>query len=165
MYSWCIFRCVCVCNVCMRAKLLPSCPTLFDPMDRSPPGSSVHGILQARILEWVAISYSRGSSQPRDQTHVSYISSTGRWVLYHHLPPGKLVSVIIEKRYKDVRMQKSFSVVALSIFPASLPSSTPPHLTFSFRVPLRKILPWNSQSHFEPTSPSSQSRIICEHFV
>ena len=43
-------------------------------MDCSPPGSSVHGILQARILEWVAISFSRGSSRPRDQTQVSYIA-------------------------------------------------------------------------------------------
>ena len=48
------------------------CLTLCDPMDCSPPGSSVHGILQARILEWVVISFSRGSSQPRDQTWVSY---------------------------------------------------------------------------------------------
>ena len=53
-----------------------SCPTLCDPMDCSPPGSSVHGILQARILEWVAISFSRGSSWPRDQTRVSYIASS-----------------------------------------------------------------------------------------
>ena len=45
-----------------------SCPTLCDPMDRSPPDSSVHGNLQARILEWVAILFSRGSSQPRDWT-------------------------------------------------------------------------------------------------
>ena len=45
-----------------------SCPTLCNHVDCSPPGSSVHGILQARILEWVAISFSRGSSQPRDQT-------------------------------------------------------------------------------------------------
>ena len=45
--------------------------TLCDPMDCSPPGSSVHGISQARILEWVAIFYSRGSSRPRDRTHVS----------------------------------------------------------------------------------------------
>ena len=45
-----------------------SCPTLCDPMDCSLPGSSVHKIFQARILEWVAISFSRGSSQPRDQT-------------------------------------------------------------------------------------------------
>ena len=44
---------------------------LFDPMDCSPPGSSVHGISQARILEWVSISYSRESSQPRNQTHDS----------------------------------------------------------------------------------------------
>ena len=48
---------------CLVTKL---CPTLWDPMDCSPPGSSVHGISQARILEWVAIAFSRGSSQPRD---------------------------------------------------------------------------------------------------
>ena len=42
-----------------------SCPTLYDPMDCSPQGSSVHGILQARILEWVAMPFSKGSSQPR----------------------------------------------------------------------------------------------------
>ena len=47
-----------------------SCPTLCCPMDCSPPGSSVHGILQARIVEWVAIPFSRGSSLPRDQTRV-----------------------------------------------------------------------------------------------
>ena len=51
-----------------------------DPMDCSPPGSSVHGIFQVRILEWVAISCSRGSSQPRGQTHVSYM---GRLILYY----------------------------------------------------------------------------------
>ena len=51
--------------------------TLYDPMDYSPSGSSVHGILQARILEWVAISSSRGSSGPRDQTWVS--CSAGRF--------------------------------------------------------------------------------------
>ena len=49
-------------------------------MDRSPSDSSVHGVSQARILEWVAISFSRGSCQPRDQTLVSCI---GRWGLYH----------------------------------------------------------------------------------
>ena len=47
------------------------CPPLCDPMDCGPPGSSVHWILQARILEWVVISFSRGSSQPKDQTQVS----------------------------------------------------------------------------------------------
>ena len=53
-----------------------SYPTLCNPMDRNPPGSYVHEILQARILEWVAIPFSRGSSHPRDRTHVSCI--TGR---------------------------------------------------------------------------------------
>ena len=48
--------------VCMCVKLLQSCPTLYDPMDCSLPGFSVHGILQARILEWVAMPSSRGSS-------------------------------------------------------------------------------------------------------
>ena len=57
-----------------------SCPTLCDLMDYSQPGSSVHGIFQAKILEWVAISFSRGSYQPRDQTHISCI---GRQILYH----------------------------------------------------------------------------------
>ena len=47
-----------------------SCPTLWNPLDCSPPGSSVHGIFQARILEWIAISSSRGSSRPRDRNRV-----------------------------------------------------------------------------------------------
>ena len=67
----------------MRTKSLQSCLTLCDPMDHSLPGSSVHGIFQARILEWVTISSSRGSSQPRDQTCISYASCVDRWVLYH----------------------------------------------------------------------------------
>ena len=58
---------VCVCEVAQ------SCPTLCDPVDWSLPGFSIHGILQARILEWVTISFSRGSSQPRDPTRVSCI--------------------------------------------------------------------------------------------
>ena len=51
-----------------------SCPALYNPMDYSQPGASVHGILQARILEWVAMPSSRGSSQARDQTQVSHIA-------------------------------------------------------------------------------------------
>ena len=55
-------------------KVAQSCLTLCDPMDCSLPGSSIHGIFQARVLEWVAISYSRGSSWPRDWTQVSRIA-------------------------------------------------------------------------------------------
>ena len=55
-------------------------PNSLQLQDHSPPGSSVHGISQARILEWFAIPFSRESSQPRDQT---CISSMSRWILYH----------------------------------------------------------------------------------
>ena len=64
----------------MNAKSPQPCPALCDPMDCSPPGSSVHGILQVRTLEWVAMLSSRGSSQPRDRTRVSCI---GGQILYH----------------------------------------------------------------------------------
>ena len=57
-----------------QVKWLRAYPTLANPMDFSPPSSSIHGISQARILEWVAISFSRGSSQPRDRTWVSCIA-------------------------------------------------------------------------------------------
>ena len=60
----------------LACEVTQSCPTLCDPMDCSLPGSSVHGIFQARVLEWVAISFSRASSQPRDQTRISH--TTGR---------------------------------------------------------------------------------------
>ena len=65
------------CCLCLREKereVAQSCLTLRDAMDCSPPGSSVHGIFQARVLEWVAISFSRGSSQPSDWTQVSCIA-------------------------------------------------------------------------------------------
>jgi len=62
--------------VLIKEKVLvaQSCLTPCDTMDCSPPGSSNHGILQARMLEWVVIPFTRGSSQPRDQTHVSCIA-------------------------------------------------------------------------------------------
>ena len=56
-----------------ESEVAQSCPTLCDPVGCSLPGFSVHGILQARILEWVTISFSRGSSQLRDRTWVSRI--------------------------------------------------------------------------------------------
>ena len=71
----------------VHAKSLQSCPALCNLMDCSPPGTSAHGILQARILEWIAMPSSRGSSQPRDWTLVSCIQAVT-------LPPGKLKSVI-----------------------------------------------------------------------
>ena len=66
-------------HVCKHSQ---ACPTLCNPTNCSPPGSSVLGIIQVRIIQSVAIFYSRGSSQSRDQIHVSCISCTGR-ILYH----------------------------------------------------------------------------------
>ena len=74
--QWDIRRCVCAC-----AQSL-SCVRLCDPMGCSPPGSFVHGILQARILEWVAMPSFRGSSYSRDPTHVSGISCIDKRILY-----------------------------------------------------------------------------------
>ena len=74
IYTW-----ICIYKTC--AKSLQLCPTLCDPMDCSPPGLSVHGILQARMLEWVAISFSWESSQPRDRIHISYVSCISKWIL------------------------------------------------------------------------------------
>ena len=67
-----------VCVLCAN-----SCPILFETMNGSPPDSSVHVIFQARILEWVAISYSRGTSRPRDRTCFFCDSCLGKGVLYH----------------------------------------------------------------------------------
>ena len=86
---------VCV-YVCLLADLCAAV-SLCDPMDCSPPGSSVCWILQARILEWVAISSSTGSSQPRGQTQISCI---GRWVLYnycHHIYTHRRLNTIRKK--------------------------------------------------------------------
>ena len=69
-------------STCVHAQSL-SHVWFCNPMDCSPPDSSVCGISQARILEWVAISFFRGSSRPRDQNHVFCVSSSGRQILYH----------------------------------------------------------------------------------
>ena len=75
-------------TTCMHAKSVQSCLTLCDPTDCSPPGFSIHGILQARILEWLAMPSSRRSSWPRDSTHVYlYLHwQVGSWPL---APPRK----------------------------------------------------------------------------
>ena len=72
-------------NSLCHTSVAQSCPTFCDLMDCSPPGSSVHGILQAKILEWVAISFSRGPSQPRNWTCISCIASES----FTAEPPGK----------------------------------------------------------------------------
>ena len=85
-------------------ELVPqSCPTLCDPMDCSPPGSSVHGLLQARILEWIAIPFSRGSSRPRDGTQVSCIA--GRFFTVR--PPVKQSFLKVLPQFSSVQFSRS----------------------------------------------------------
>ena len=79
---YCLFS-----NFKSESEVAQSCPTLGDPRDCSPPGSSVHGIFQARILEWVAISFSRGSSWPRDRTQVSRHCRQMLYLLSHQGSP------------------------------------------------------------------------------
>ena len=87
--EWVLWVCPCRypgsdCVVVVFLLLSLSCVRLFrDSMDCSPSGSSAYGISQARILEWLAISSSKGSSQSRDQTHISYSSCFGRQILNH----------------------------------------------------------------------------------
>ena len=97
----------------LNCEVPQSCPTLCDAMDCSLPGSSVHGIFQVRILEWVTISFSRGSSQPRHQTWVSCIAGRHftiwaiRETLYHSLFSGQITgrehspALVIIKRKLD----------------------------------------------------------------
>ena len=81
------------------SSITKSCLTLRNTMECSPPGSSVYGILQARILEWVAICFSRGRSQPRDPTLISY---TGRRVLYHWVTRGPLSTFITTSHTRNL---------------------------------------------------------------
>ena len=82
LYSIVCTECVCVC-VCVCVLSCFSHVQLSNCMNCTLPDSSVHGILQARILEWVAMPSFKGSFQCRDGTHVSYVSCFGRWVVYH----------------------------------------------------------------------------------
>ena len=88
-----------------KSKVAQSCPTLYDPVDCSLPSPSVHGIPQARILEWVAISFSRGSSRPRDWTWVSHIAGR-RFTLWTTREAKKKT-----KRKKPIMGNKWFSSV------------------------------------------------------
>ena len=87
---------VCFLHACVHAKSLRSCPTLCDPMDCNPPGPSVHGILQARILECIAMPSSRGFSWPRDEPR----SSAWQEDPLPLVPPGKPMPPILETKWR-----------------------------------------------------------------
>ena len=102
----------------MCAVSLGSCLTICNPMDCDLPGFSVHGILQARIQDWVALSSSRGSSQPGDGTHVSCLLHW-RWVLYHwHLlgSPEILFYRNIKNILKEIKTVLAYFSITSSDF-------------------------------------------------
>ena len=127
------------CGMTLRESVFVMCVCVLSrvwlckPMDYSLPGSSVHGIFQARILEWVAMPSSRGSSWPRNQTHVSCVSCIGRWVLYHPRSPTLVkvgtntvaVSSLAHKRHRAGG--ETGEVGLLPALPTRLPSIMLPH--------------------------------------
>ena len=92
-----LLYCSCSCSVTQ------SCPTLCNPKNYNRPGSSVHGISQARILEQVAMSSSRASSQPRDWTHVSCTSCIGSWIFFFFKPLSHLGHPVLSWEHKLVQ--------------------------------------------------------------
>ena len=96
-----------------ESEVAQSCLTLCDPVDCSPPGSFIHGILQARILEWVATSFSRGSSRPRDRTQVSCIAGrhfnlwATREAMHTNQSPNTCVHVYVSHKslFSLIRME------------------------------------------------------------
>ena len=82
-HDWSDLAAAAAATICAYMLNCFRCVWLCNPVDHSPQGSSIHGILQARILEWVAMPSSRRSFQPRDQRHVSYVSWIGKRVLYY----------------------------------------------------------------------------------
>ena len=111
-------------------------------MDRSLPGSSVHGILQARIPEWVAIPFSRGSSWPRDQTRAFCIAS-------HQ---GSLFMIKVKV--------KSLSHVRLFVTPWTVAYQAPPSMGFS-RQECWSGLPFPSPRKVPPSQPRNRTRVSC----
>ena len=121
----------------LKVKMLvaQSCLTLCNTMNCSPPGSSVHGILQARILEWVAIPFSRGSSQTRDWTRnllysrqilyyvdypVNLISSLKPWLLgtWYQVPDEVIICLVIySRKIWDWRFRKRIFFLMMEIVP------------------------------------------------
>ena len=123
------------------SEVTQSCPTLCDPVDCSLQGASLHGILRARVLEWVAISFSRGSSRPRDQTRVSRIAGARDYCIF--LSTWKLISCHQVRTVHYIQ----FSTVAQSCSTLCVPMnpSTP-------GLPVYHQLPEFTQTHVHQVS-------------
>ena len=122
--------------VCVHAKSLLSCTILCNTVNCSLPDSSVHGILQARILEWVSMPSSRGSSQPRDQTHISHVACFGWQVLFHqcHLGSPLITSSPCQSKFHGNKANPFLQ--KLREFGTTSYSQTGANPSVSHRIPL-----------------------------
>jgi len=137
-----------------------SCLTLCNPMDYSLPGSSVHGIFQAIVLEWIAISFSRGSSQPRDRTRVSRIVQFSSVQSLSHV--WFFATPWIAALQASLSMHNSRSSLRLTSIESVMPSShlilcrplflLPPNPSESF--PMSQLFAWGGQSTGVSALPS-----------
>ena len=132
----------------------------YDPMDCSLPGSSVYGTFQARILEWVAIPFSRGSSQPRNRTHVSCISFIGRQITTE--PPGNPVKPNSDPITPQLKMCNGSPFLSEETQTLSHDLSGPTHLVLglfskltSFQGPIPLLYTLASMVFLEHTMGSS----------
>ena len=119
--------CVYVCEV-KWSEVAQLCPTLCDPMDSSLPGSAVHGIFQTRILEWAAISFSRGSSQPRNRTWVSCIADRR----FYHLSVCSSIQ-LCHRKQNCLSPPSTLPLPFIAIL-TSFPNSMAPHRPNLFYV-------------------------------
>ena len=140
----------------VRAQLLQSCPTLCNPMGCSPPGSSVHGVSQARILEWIAVPFSRVSSSPRDWTLVSWYMILSipysSWGPFIHLSVAQrdgnfspfpfLSFTVFASLIFFPHISGSHTRVLSSEISASLLATTPKRKTMSILVSKLMFPPW-----------------------
>ena len=151
-------------NKCQEVKwsqVTQLCPTLCDPMDCSLPGSSTHGIFQARILEWVAISFSRGTSWPRDRSQVSCI--VGRhFIVWATRDSLRLASLILESDFSKLGRGEGFQLPkarqSLSCFPAVFLQ----YWQGFWEGKREEVL--RGQSHAIPSLPWRQQRVCFSFF-
>ena len=136
------------------SEVAQSCPTLCNPMDYSLPGSSVHGIFQARVLEWVAISFSRGSSRPRDRTQVSCTAGRHFTIWDTRKALQNIKNVIISAMFIDRKIQYcqtvSFSQCdhRFKVISIKIPTS---HFVDIDKLIL-KFIRWNKKSRIDNTT-------------
>ena len=142
--------CLCCAVLCLVAQ---SCPTLCDAIDCSLPGSSIHGTFQARILEWVAMSSSGGSSQPGDWTQVSHIA--GGFFTFWATREAYLLAYLPQTLLMLLLELSTQATILTSLWP----SFQPPHL-----LPVSSSLLYSQQHQTTYSSPSTLNYIAQGHY-